>query len=72
MKSILSDLKGPHGITVKKRIIHFKIYDNCFPGNELVDWLLLHKYSKTREDALFIGTKLFQHGFIENPSQGNF
>ena len=55
-------------LRIKDRVWFFKTYEKCFVANECVDWMVknLPEINFSREEAVKIGIKLLNLGFIEH------
>ena len=65
---IINKMRDPkNGIIIKNRRYYLKIYENCFLGNEMVDWILKNiSRVKTREDAVLFGQEILEEGYFDH------
>jgi len=54
----------PGGVELKSRKNRFKTYKFAFVGKELVDWMIKNGQAVSRDEAIIIGEKLAQLGFV--------
>ena len=72
-RALIAHFKEPVlGVPVRDRTWRLTNYPCCFVGSQAVDWLIVHKYAKSREDAVGIGARLlsageFSHVLNEHP-----
>lgn len=72
-RALIAHFKEPVlGVPVRDRTWRLTNYPCCFVGSQAVDWLIVHKYAKSREDAVAIGARLlsageFSHVLNEHP-----
>ncbi|SPQ95310.1 unnamed protein product (mitochondrion) [Plasmodiophora brassicae] len=66
MEQILAQITDriEHTKLVANRTYNFIMYESCFVGSELVDWIISKGYCDNREDAAAIGSALFEKGAI--------
>ena len=66
MRDLAERLKD--NLRVKDRVWFFKTYEKCFVANECVDWMVknLEEVKFSREEAVRLGIKLLNLGFIEH------
>ena len=51
---------------IKDRRYHFKTYEKCFVGNEMVDWLLKKGEVESRSEAVAMMQKLVDNGVVHH------
>ncbi len=51
---------------IKDRRFHLKSYDNCFVGNEMVNWLVKKGEVESRLEAVAMMQKLLDHGVVHH------
>lgn len=51
---------------IKDRRYHLKVYESCFTGNEMVDWLLKKGEVESRAEAVAMMQKLLDHGVLHH------
>ena len=51
---------------IKARRYHLRVYDNCFVGLEMVDWLLKKGEVESRKEAVAMMQKLLDNGVIHH------
>jgi len=54
------------GIIIQKRKQNKKSYPNCFIGTQMVDWMMKHLSLANRNEAVAIGQKMMDDGFIQS------
>lgn len=54
------------GLPVLDRKWHFKTYPACLVGSELVDWLMSHLPLRSRKEAVHIGNRLLNEGYLDS------
>jgi nucleotide-binding universal stress UspA family protein len=54
------------GVTVQARLRGLRQYDACFVGAEAVDWLVEHRYARTRVEAVMLGNDLMDSGHFHH------
>eukprot|EP00027_Filamoeba_sp_ATCC50430_P017565 CAMPEP_0168566486 /NCGR_PEP_ID=MMETSP0413-20121227/14443_1 /TAXON_ID=136452 /ORGANISM="Filamoeba nolandi, Strain NC-AS-23-1" /LENGTH=426 /DNA_ID=CAMNT_0008598505 /DNA_START=272 /DNA_END=1550 /DNA_ORIENTATION=+ len=52
------------GVEIKDRKILLKTYPNSFVGSEAIDWMIHNLPLRDREEAIQLGTKLLEQGYI--------
>jgi hypothetical protein len=79
LQKLANDLQGEKGIPMVDRRWHWKVYQSCFIGFDLVSWLLdRFRDIETREDAVELGKELMGKGLFQHVSKkhefrdGNF
>jgi len=65
----MKDMKN--GVSIKDRKKTLKTYPNAFVGEEAVNWMLQHLPIRDRDEAVQLGNKLLQNGYIQNLSETN-
>lgn len=55
-----------NGVSIKDRRYLLRLYPKCFIGAEFIDWVLYSQKLKDRIDALNVGQKLMDSGFISH------
>lgn len=63
LRCLLHDEDPP---LIKDRRYHLKMYDKCFVGNELVDWLIKKGEVESRSEAVAMMQKLLDHGVVHH------
>lgn len=64
-------MKEPHtGLSIQNRKWMIWTYENCFVGNECVDWLM-KEMLLTRKNAIRVGELLLNKRFIEHVTNGH-
>lgn len=67
MEELVLLLRQPgSGLPIMNRKWHFKTYPNCLVGSELVDWLMCHLPLRSRKEAVQIGDRLLNEGYLES------
>jgi len=67
MAKIAQMMQGDQGIEIKNRRWHFRVYHNCFDGEEFTNWLMQNvKNMNTRKDAVEFGNQLMKEGLFEH------
>ena len=62
-RALVTHFKEPIlGVPVRDRTLRLRNYPCCFVGTQAVDWLIVHKYAKTRDEAVAIGARLLSEG----------
>ena len=51
---------------IKDRRYHLKVYEHCFVGNDMVDWLLKKGEVESRVEAVAMMQKLLDHGVVHH------
>jgi len=51
---------------IKDRRYHLRVYQECFVGHEMVDWLLKKGEVESRKEAVAMMQKLLDHGVIHH------
>ena len=51
---------------IKSRRYHLRVYENCFVGHDMVDWLLKKGEVESRKEAVAMMQKLLDHGVIHH------
>ncbi|KAL6051712.1 putative Proliferation-associated serine/threonine protein kinase [Balamuthia mandrillaris] len=65
MEELYLALSDPiKGVTLADRKWRLKTYTSCFVASELVDWLMTNLPLRSREEAIVIGQKLQNRGYI--------
>eukprot|EP00012_Vannella_robusta_P003908 CAMPEP_0206184374 /NCGR_PEP_ID=MMETSP0166-20121206/1182_1 /ASSEMBLY_ACC=CAM_ASM_000260 /TAXON_ID=95228 /ORGANISM="Vannella robusta, Strain DIVA3 518/3/11/1/6" /LENGTH=516 /DNA_ID=CAMNT_0053599381 /DNA_START=1 /DNA_END=1551 /DNA_ORIENTATION=+ len=54
------------GLVIKPRTWLFTVYPPCFVASEAVDWLLKNLALRTRQEAVDLGNKLVNAGFVQH------
>lgn len=62
---LIEEIKQSNSLAIADKTYHFKEYNDCFIGSELVDWLEEHKGLIT-EEALLLGKRLFKLNLIQH------
>ncbi len=65
IKILTNQMRGPNGIEIKNRWYGFKLYPNCFAGNEAVDWFIKTQ-QVTTEEAIQMGEMLIARQIIHH------
>jgi hypothetical protein len=66
-EELVSLLRQPDsGLPVLDRKWHFKTYPACIVGSELVDWLMSHLPLRSRKEAVHIGNRLLNEGYLDS------
>ena len=65
LEKLVADMRNIGGISIKNRRYNFRIYNQCFIGYEVVDWLVKH-FEISREEAVTIGQKLLLAKWIHH------
>lgn len=69
-RALIAHFKDPIlGVPVRDRTWRLRNVPLCFVGSQAVDWLIVHKYAKTREDAVSIGARLLSEGEFSHVQQ---
>lgn len=55
---------------IKDRRYHLRVYQDCFAGHEMVDWLLKKGEVDSRKEAVAMMQKLLDHGVIHHGEFG--
>ena len=55
---------------IKDRRYHLRVYQDCFAGHEMVDWLLKKGEVDSRKEAVAMMQKLLDHGVIHHGECG--
>ena len=55
---------------IKDRRYHLRVYQDCFAGHEMVDWLLKKGEVDSRKEAVAMMQKLLDHGVIHHGEYG--
>lgn len=67
MEELVTLLRQPDsGLPIMDRKWHFKTYPSCLVGAELVDWLMCHLPLRSRKEAVQIGNRLLNEGYLES------
>lgn len=71
VRQLALEMQKENGISIKARRYKLKLYQRCFLGNEVVDWLVA-KLKISRTDAVKLGQKMidkniFHHVADEHP-----
>ncbi|KAK5092657.1 vacuolar membrane-associated protein iml1 [Exophiala xenobiotica] len=67
MSKIAQMMQSDQGIEIKHRRWHWRLYHNCFHGEEFTNWLMHNvKNMNTREDAVEFGNQLMKEGLFEH------
>lgn len=67
MQKFAAAMQSERGIDIKSRKWHWKLYYNCFHGEEFTNWLLHNvKNLNTRKDAVEFGNQLMKEGLFEH------
>ena len=56
---------------IKDRRYHLRVYQECFAGHEMVDWLLKKGEVESRKEAVAMMQKLLDHGVIHHGERGS-
>lgn len=59
------------GIEIKDRKYHLRKYEECFLGNEAVDWMMKNLNLKTRDDAVNLGQLMVSRGVLHHVTDGH-
>jgi hypothetical protein len=51
---------------IKARRYHLRVYENCFVGHDMVDWLLKKGEVESRKEAVAMMQKLLDNGVIHH------
>ena len=51
---------------IKSRRYHLRVYENCFVGHDMVDWLLKKGEVESRKEAVAMMQKLLDNGVIHH------
>lgn len=51
---------------IKDRRFHLKVYEKCFVGHEMVDWLLKKGEVESRSEAVAMMQKLLDNGVVHH------
>ena len=51
---------------IKNRRYHLRVYENCFVGHDMVDWLLKKGEVESRKEAVAMMQKLLDNGVIHH------
>ena len=51
---------------IKDRRYHLKVYEKCFVGHDMVDWLLKKGEVESRSEAVAMMQKLLDHGVVHH------
>ena len=51
---------------IKDRRYHLKVYEKCFVGHDMVDWLLKKGEVESRAEAVAMMQKLLDHGVVHH------
>lgn len=76
-KLLVQQMRRTDGIPVKTRMWHFKKFERCFVGSELVAWMLKKGLAHNEGNAVRIGEKLrqkkiFEHVTSQHPFQNEY
>lgn len=63
--TLIKEMRGSHGVTVKDRRHRWGTYSNCFVGSEAVKWLMRTQNLNLKE-AISIGQLLIDRGLIHH------
>ncbi len=76
IRQLALEMQQENGVTIKARRYRLKLYQRCFLGNEVVDWLVA-KLKVSRSDAVKLGQKMIdknifrhvtnEHAFKDEP-----
>jgi serine/threonine protein kinase len=67
MEELVALLKQPGtGVAIADRRWHFRTYHNCLVGTELVDWMMTNLPLRSRKEAVQLGNRLLQEGYLEH------
>lgn len=67
MQKFAIAMQSERGIDIKSRKWHWKLYYNCFHGEEFTNWLLHNvKDLNQRKDAVEFGNQLMKEGLFEH------
>lgn len=65
LKPIIEEIRSPGGIEIKGRMYKIKLYQRCFVGKDLIDWLV-NRYDLSRSEALTIGKRLVDEKIVHH------
>ncbi len=72
MSDLVAAMKDTkNGVSIKDRKKTLKTYPNAFVAEEAVNWMIQHLPIRDREDAVQLGNKLLENGYIQNLSEPN-
>ncbi|MGB3509371.1 MAG: mechanosensitive ion channel domain-containing protein [Microcoleaceae cyanobacterium] len=67
LDTLVEQMRGPNGISIKDRRHRWDVYSKCFLGSEAVEWLMRTQKLNLNE-AISIGQLLLDRGLIHNIS----
>jgi len=70
VKDIIAKISA--GVPVGKRKLNKKTFLNAFFGVSLVDWLITYMEAKSRAEAVIVGQKLMDEGFVQSCTNEKF
>jgi len=70
VKDVIAKISA--GVPVGKRKLNKKVHLNSFVGISLVDWLVFYLDLKARSDAIIVGQKLIDEGFVHSCANEKF
>jgi len=59
-------------LEIQKRKVNKKTFTNCFLGCSAVDWMVYHLQLKSRSEAVTLGKKLIEEGYIQSCTNEGF
>ncbi len=63
--TLVGEMRGPNGVSIKDRQHRWDVYSKCFVGSEAVKWLM-RTQKKDLNEAIFIGQLLIDRGLIHH------
>ncbi|MEM1168335.1 MAG: mechanosensitive ion channel domain-containing protein [Cyanobacteria bacterium P01_H01_bin.35] len=63
--TLVEEMRGPNGVSIKDRQHRWDVYSKCFVGSEAVKWLMRTQKMDLNE-AIFIGQLLIDRGLIHH------
>jgi len=71
LRTLLTLVLSPSGISIKNRKVRLKTYKNCFLGKDLVNWLCDNEITADRQSAIIIGQKFIDLKYIKHAAEEN-